>query len=114
MARSILVDKQRHDWVHEHHPDWIEHETPAQHAAYEHQHQIRAALETRARWYSCPMANSHEAVRNAFNADAQIYDRYNTPMLDTRMRTCLDSWGSNAPVRQRCCHDVLMLEQGDA
>lgn len=26
----------RHDWVHEHHPDWIAHETPEEHNAYEH------------------------------------------------------------------------------
>jgi hypothetical protein len=28
----------RHDWVHEHHPEWIEHETPEEHTAYQHHH----------------------------------------------------------------------------
>jgi len=25
-----------HEWVHEHHPDWVANETPAEHNAYEH------------------------------------------------------------------------------
>ena len=24
----------RHDWVHQHHPEWLEHETPEQHRAW--------------------------------------------------------------------------------
>jgi hypothetical protein len=28
----------RHEWVHQHHPEWVQHETPAEHRAYEHQH----------------------------------------------------------------------------
>lgn len=28
----------RHAWVHEHHPDWIENETHEEHEAYEHHH----------------------------------------------------------------------------
>jgi hypothetical protein len=28
----------RHDWVHEHHPDWVEHETHEEHQAYSHHH----------------------------------------------------------------------------
>jgi hypothetical protein len=28
----------RHDWVHQNHPDWIEHETPEEHQAFEHHH----------------------------------------------------------------------------
>jgi hypothetical protein len=28
----------RHDWVHEHHPEWLEHETPEEHQAFERHH----------------------------------------------------------------------------
>ena len=28
----------RHPWVHEHHPEWLEHETPEEHQAFEHHH----------------------------------------------------------------------------
>jgi hypothetical protein len=26
----------RHDWVHQNHPDWVSNETPQEHEAYEH------------------------------------------------------------------------------
>ena len=26
----------RHDWVHQNHPDWVAHETPEEHTAFEH------------------------------------------------------------------------------
>ena len=26
----------RHEWVHQNHPDWLEHETPQEHEAFEH------------------------------------------------------------------------------